>query len=464
MRLRGGRRQKNQLELAFVPMGSGEAAGCGKEGTETPRAAQVCQGPATTEFLMEEICEPANLKRALQRVRQNQGAPGVDGMSVEKLPGYLGDHWSQIRSQLLTGKYKPRAAKRVEIPKPGGGRRKLGIPTVLDRFVQQAILQVLQKQWDPTFSEHSYGFRPRRDAHQAVARAQEIVAQGHNWVVDIDLEQFFDRVNHDRLMARVAERVTDKRLRKLIRAFLNAGILEDGLVQPTDEGTPQGSPLSPLLSNLVLDELDRELERRGLPFVRYADDCNIYVRSERAGQRVMKSISDFLTSKLRLKVNATKSAVAKPSNRKFLGFSLSEGPEPKRLVSKEALAKFRRRVVELTGRNRGISLERMTRELTEYLRGWVNYFGFCERRTELRDLDGWIRRRLRCAAWHQWQNGRRRFRELRRRGVNVIRAKEIAGCSRGPWPMSRTTAMNQALSNRYLGSLGLLTLETWSNA
>jgi RNA-directed DNA polymerase len=413
---------------------------------------------------MEEVCDPGNLKRALERVCQNQGAPGVDGMTVEALPGYLGEHWSQIRSQLLDGSYKPRAVKRVEIPKPGGGRRKLGIPTVLDRVVQQAILQVLQKQWDATFSEHSFGFRPRRDAHQAVSRAQEIVAQGYGWVVDIDLEQFFDRVNHDRLMARVADKVTDKRLLKLIRAFLNAGILEDGLVKPTEEGTPQGSPLSPLLSNLVLDELDRELERRGLPFVRYADDCNIYVRSERAGQRVMKSVSDFLTRKLRLKVNTAKSAVGRPSSRKFLGFSLSDGPEPKRFIASQALKRFRHHVVELTGRNRGISLERMIRELSEFLRGWINYFGFCERRTDLRDLDGWIRRRLRCVAWKQWQTGRKRYRELRRRGVKADRAKANAGSSRGAWPLSRTTAMNQALSNHYLTSLGLLTLETWRRA
>jgi RNA-directed DNA polymerase len=434
MRLRGGKRQKNQLELAFAPMGRGEASSAGKGGTETPRAAQVCQGPAATDLLMEEVCDPGNLKRALQRVCQNQGDPGLDGMTVQVLPGYLGDHWSEIRSQLLEGSYKPRPVLRVEITKPGGGMRKLGIPTVLDRLVQQSILQVLQKRWDPTFSEHSYGFRPQRNAHQAVARAQEIVAQGYGWVVDIDLEQFFDRVNHDRLMARVAERVTDKRLLKLIRAFLNAGILEDGLVRPSAEGTPQGSPLSPLLSNLVLDELDRELEKRGLPFVRYADDSNIYVRSERAGHRVMKSISNFLTRKLRLKVNATKSAVAKASSRKLLGFSFSVGPAPKRLIAREALVRFRRRVVELTGRNRGISLEQMIRELVLYLRGWIGYFGFCERRTDLRDLDGWIRRRLRSAVWKQWQNGRRRYSELRRLGVRADKAKAVAG--QFPWSLA----------------------------
>jgi RNA-directed DNA polymerase len=464
MRLRGVRRQKNQLELAFHPSLGGEASRAGEEGTETPRAAHVCQGPAPTESLMEEVCDPGNLKRALQRVCENQGAPGVDGMGVEELPKYLWDHWSQIRSQLLAGSYKPRAVKRVEIPKPGGGRRKLGIPTTLDRLVQQAILQVLQRQWDPTFSEHSYGFRPGRNAHQAVARAQEIVAQGHGWVVDIDLEQFFDRVNHDRLMARISERVKDKRLLKLIRAFLSAGMLEDGLVEATEEGTPQGSPLSPLLSNLVLDELDRELEKRGLPFVRYADDCNIYVRSERAGQRVMEGLSAFITRQLRLKVNPAKSAVAKPSSRKFLGFSLSEAANPKRLIAQQALKRFRERVVELTGRNRGISLERMIRELTEYLRGWINYFGFCERRTDLKTLDGWIRRRLRCAAWKQWKTGRQRYRQLRRRGVPADQAKAIAGSSRGPWPMSLSRAMNQALSNRYLTSLGLPTLENWTGA
>lgn len=464
MGIRGARRPKNQLELAFVSDARGEAPRVGQEGTESQRAAQDCPGPAGSEPLMEEICSPGNLKRALQRVCQNQGAPGLDGMTVESLRKYLGDHWSQIRTQLLAGSYKPRPVKRIEIPKPGGGVRKLGIPTALDRLVQQSILQVLQKRWDPTFSEHSYGFRPDRSAHQAVSRAQCIIAQGYGWVVDIDLEEFFDRVNHDRLMSRVSERVNDKRLLKLIRAFLNAGILEDGLVRATEEGTPQGSPLSPLLSNLVLDELDRELEKRGLPFVRYADDCNIYVRTERAGQRVMKSVSSFLTSKLRLKVNPTKSAVAKPSSRKFLGFSFSEGPSPKRTIAKQALTRFRHRVIELTGRNRGISLERMIKELSQYLRGWIGYFGFSERRTTLRDLEGWIRRRLRCAAWKQWQNGRRRYQELRRRGVHPDRAKAAAGSPLGLWRMSRSIAMSQALSNHYLQRLGLPPLEAWSNA
>jgi RNA-directed DNA polymerase len=464
MRLRSAKRQKNQLKLAFDAPDQGEAPVSAREGTEALRASHDGQGPAETSSLMEEICAPGNLKKALQRVRQNQGAPGVDGMSVQALPRYLGEHWSEIRSQLLEGKYKPQAIRRVEIPKPGGGVRKLGIPTVLDRFVQQAILQVLQRQWDPTFSEHSYGFRPCRDAHQAIVRAQEIVSQGYGWVVDLDLEQFFDRVHHDRLMARIAERVSDKRLLHLIRAFLKAGILENGLTQPTEKGTPQGSPLSPLLSNLVLDELDRELEKRGLPFVRYADDCNIYVRSERSGQRVLESVSRFLTRKLRLQVNATKSAVGRPSSRKFLGFTLSDGAEPKRCIAQSSLKRFRRRIVELTGRTRGIRLEQMISEASAYLRGWIQYFGFCERRGDLKDLDGWIRRRLRSAAWKQWQNGRRRYQELLRRGIPPQQAKPVAGNSLGCWRLSRNQTLNRALSNHYLQSLGLLSLETWRPA
>ena len=272
---------------------------------------------------MEEVCERENLKAALQRVKDNKGSPGVDGMTVNELPDYLKQHWPTIREQLLNGTYKPQPVRRVEIPKPdGGGSRKLGIPTTLDRFIQQAVLQVLQRRWDRTFSDSSFGFRPRRSAHQAVARAQQYIVQGHGWVVDLDLEKFFDRVNHDKLMGQIAKRVEDRRLLKLIRAFLNAGVMENGLVSPSVEGTPQGGPLSPLLSNLVLDQLDRELERRGHRFVRYADDCNIYVRSERAGQRVMKSITHFITQELKLKVNEAKSAVARPQSGNFSGSAL----------------------------------------------------------------------------------------------------------------------------------------------
>jgi len=288
----GTKRQNIQLKLAFMTESRGEPPRAAMEGTEVPVAKHDTERPAeATAHLMEEVGQRENLRKALKRVKKNRGSPGVDGMTVQQLPGYLCEHWPTIKDQLLQGTYKPQPVKRVEIPKPGGGVRRLGIPTVLDRFIQQAVLQVLQKRWDPMFSESSYGFRPDRSAHQAVAQAQTYIAEGYNWVVDIDLEKFFDRVNHDMLMGRVAKRVSDKRLLKLIRAFLNAGVMEDGLVGPTDEGTPQGGSLSPLLSNLVLDDLDRELEKRGHRFVRYADDCNIYVRSERAGQRVMESIT-----------------------------------------------------------------------------------------------------------------------------------------------------------------------------
>jgi RNA-directed DNA polymerase len=330
-------RQKNRPEqgvLAFPAESRSDAPTAAVEGTETQVAKRKAESLAGTERLMEEVCELENSKQALQRVKANKGTPGVDGMTVEQLPDYLKQHGPEIREQLLTGTYEPKPVRRVEIPKPDGqGERKLGIPCVLDRFVQQAVLQVLQKRWDPTFSEHSHGFRPGRSAQQAVHEAQQYIAEGYRWVVDLDLEKFFDRVNQDRRLAAVAERVADKRMLKLIRAFLEAGVMEDGLVSPVDEGTPQGGPLSPLLSNLVLDELDRELERRGHHFVRYADDCNIYVGSERAGQRVMESITRFITHRLKLKVNQAKSAVARPGQRKFLGFSFTGEREPRRRIA-----------------------------------------------------------------------------------------------------------------------------------
>jgi len=303
------KRQNNQLQmaLAFTGEGRSEAPRARRGGTESLTAERRAESPATEEQRMEAVCERENCLRALKRVKANQGSAGIDGMTVEELPGYLAQHWPAIREQLLSGSYRPQPVRRVEIPKPDGGMRKLGIPMVLDRFIQQAVMQILQAQWDATFSRHSYGFRPQRSAHQAVAQAQQYVREGYGWVVDLDLEKFFDRVNHDRLMSAVARRIGDKRMLKLIRGFLEAGVMEGGLVSPVDEGTPQGGPLSPLLSNLVLDELGRELERRGHRFVRYADDCNIYVRSERAGQRVMTSITGFITRRLKLKVNAAKS-------------------------------------------------------------------------------------------------------------------------------------------------------------
>ena len=325
------------------------------------------------------------------------------------------------------------------------------------------MLQVLQARWDRTFSEQSYGFRPGRSAHQAVAQAQAYIAEGYGFTVDIDLEKFFDRVNHDMLMARIAKRMADKRLLQLIRAFLNAGVMENGLMSPSEEGTPQGGPLSPLLSNLVLDDLDKELERRGLRFVRYADDCNIYVRSRRAGDRVMQSVTRFITGKLKLKVNESKSAVARPAERKFLGFSFTTGQRPKRRIAPKSLLRFKKRIRELTKRNRGVSLERMVAELRLYLTGWRGYFGFCETPSVLESLDSWIRRRLRCLQWKQWKRGTTRFAELRQRGVSKNLAAQTAGSPRGLWHISRSPALSIALPSAYFDSLGLPTLRETRN-
>jgi RNA-directed DNA polymerase len=407
---------------------------------------------------MEEVCQRENLEEALRRVRANRGSPGVDGMSTDELPDYLREHWPGIREQLLKGTYQPQPVKRVEIPKPDGGVRKLGIPTVLDRFLQQAVLQVLQGRWDRTFSEHSFGFRPGRSAHQAVAEAQKYVAEGNRWVVDIDLEKFFDRVNHDLLMGRVAKRVADKRLLKLLRAFLNAGVMENVLVGPTDEGTPQGGPLSPLLSNLVLDDLDKELERRGHRFVRYADDCNIYVRSKRAGERVMANITGFLTRRLKLRVNGEKSAVARPWERKFLGFSFTSHRQPKRRIAPKALERFKERVRELTRRTSGQSIGRMVATLSSYLLGWRGFFSFCETPSVLESLDSWVQRRLRGVVWKQWRRGRRRFAELTSRGVGHALAARTAGSCHGPWRLGKSPALSIALPSAFFDSLGLTKL------
>jgi RNA-directed DNA polymerase len=451
-------RQKNQEQLAFAFAGGSEAPSGEREGAEAPMVKREAEDPAGSQRLMEEVCERENRREALKRVRANQGSPGIDGMTVEELPAYLEQHWPAIREQLLSGTYEPKPVKRVEIPKPDGGVRKLGIPTVLDRFVQQAVQQVLQKQWDPTFSEHSYGFRPGRSAKQAVAQAQKYIAEGYGWCVDFDLEKFFDRVNHDKLMGAVAKRVEDKRLLKLIRAFLNAGVMEDGLVSPSVEGTPQGGPLSPLLSNLVLDELDRELERRGHRFVRYADDSNIYVRSERAGQRVMESVKRFIAAKLKLKVNESKSAVAKPQERKFLGFSFTSGPEVKRVIAQKALDRFKQRIREITRRAKGVSMETTMEELAPYMRGWRSYFGFCETPEVLIGLTRWVRLRLRAALWRQWKTPRRRRAALLELGVREPLASNTAGSGRGPWYLAKAKALAVGLSNAYFKSLGLPSL------
>ena len=452
------KRQKNQLVLAFREESRSEAPTASLEGTESLTAKRKAESPAIGERLMEEVCEQDNCKRALARVRANKGSPGVDGISVHDLPGHLQQHWPAIREQLLSGTYTPQPVRRVEIPKPDGGVRKLGIPTVLDRFIQQAVMQVLQNRWDRTFSPYSYGFRPGRSAHQAVEQAQQYIAAGYRFVVDLDLEKFFDRVNHDRLMAKIAERIRDKRLLKLIRSFLQAGVMEDGLVSPVDEGTPQGGPLSPLLSNIVLDEFDQELERRKLRFARYADDCNVYVRSRRAGERVMNSVKRFITTKLKLKVNEQKSAVARPWARKFLGFSFTSERTPKRRIAPKAVLRFKERTRELTRRTRGVSMERMAEELARYLRGWLGYFGNCETPSVLQSLEEWTRRRLRSALWKQWKRGRTRFAELQKRGVDANLAAQTAGSAHGPWHLAKSPALNIALPNAYFASLGIPSL------
>jgi len=451
--------QRNiQTELNLSSTPAGEAREAGREEIESLPTANDPESPASTNRLMEEVCERENLKEALRRVRANKGSAGVDGMTVGGITDYLKQHWPAIREQLLNGTYEPRPVRRVEIPKPDGGVRKLGIPTVLDRLIQQAVMQVLQRRWDRTFSESSYGFRPGRSAQQAVAKAQQYIAEGHSWCVDLDLEKFFDRVNHDKLMGQIAKRVGDKRLLKLIRAFLNAGVMENGLVSPSVEGTPQGGPLSPLLSNLVLDELDRELERRGHRFVRYADDCNIYVRSERAGQRVMESITQFITQKLRLKVNEAKSAVARPQERKFLGFSFSAGPEVKRVIAPKALDRFKRRIREITRRAKGVSMKTTIEELAPYMRGWRGYFGFCETPEVLIGLTRWVRLRLRAAMWRQWKTPRRRRAALLELGVRSRLASNTAGSGLGPWYLAKAKALSVGLSNAYFKSLGLPSL------
>src|SRR3979411_2805889 len=448
-------RQKNQIELNLGTGAEGEARSAAAREPEACTAKACLERPAVAGPSMEDVVERENLKTALAQVKRNKGAAGIDGMSVNDLPAYLKEHWPAIRAQLLDGISKPQPVRRVEIPKASGGVRLLGIPTVLDRLIQQAVMQVLQADWDGTFSETSFGFRPKRSAHQAVARAQAYIASGYAVVVDIDLEKFFDRVNHDILMGLVAKRVSDKRILKLIRGFLTAGAMEGGLVSPTEEGTPQGGPLSPLLSNLRLDVLDKELEKRGHRFVRYADDCNIYVRSHRAGERVMAGIERFLAKRLTLKVNKAKSAVAKPSVRKFLGFSFTYGSEPRRRIAPQAIARFKARVRDLTRRPGGRRLGPLGKELSVGLTGWRGYFGFCQTPSVLRALDEWLRRRLRAIAWKQWKTGRARFAELRRCGVGRILAAKRPRRPHGPRRRAFSPALHPAMPISFYRSLGL---------
>jgi RNA-directed DNA polymerase len=459
------KRQKIWNKAALKARVGSEASDGAMRGTEAQMAINETESLAVTEQLMKEVLDKGNLEEALKQVMQNKGAAGINGMTVEELPAYLKENWKRIRKELMEGKYAPLAVKRVEIPKATGGVRQLGIPSVVDRFIQTALQQVFQKHWDGTFSQYSYGFRPGKSQHQAVKQAQEYVSSGLRYVVDFDLEKFFDRVNHDVMMSRIARRVKDKQVLKLIRAFLNAGMMEEGLVKPTEEGVPQGGPLSPIFSNLLLDELDQELEKRGLQFVRWADDCNIYVASKRAGERVMVSITKFLSKRLRLKVNEEKSAVGRPWERKFLGFTFTREKKTRRRIAPETLKRVKERIRKLTFRKRGNTLEQIIKELNSYLRGWINYFGYCQTPTVLQDLEEWLRRKLRCLIWKRWKRGITRYKRLREMGLSNEQAAMGAGSgTHGPWHMSRTPPINKALSVEYFRQLGLPTLQCSNTA
>ena len=414
-----------------------------------------------TSGLMEAALTRSNLQAALKRVKQNKGSPGIDGMTVEALSDHLRVHWPSLREQLLTGTYQPQPVRRHVIPKSGGGERELGIPTVLDRFIQQALLQVLQPRFDPTFSEHSHGFRPRRSAHDAVREAKRYVQQGKRWVVDVDLEAFFDRVNHDVLMGRLAKRIEDRRVLGLIRRYLSAGIMANGVVTDRQEGTPQGGPLSPLLANVLLDEVDKELEKRGHAFVRYADDCNVYVRSRRAGERVMQALRR-LYAKLHLRVNEAKSAVAPVQERKFLGYTFWVSPkdEVRCTIARKALDTMKDRVRHMTSRMRGRSLAQVCQDLRVYLPGWRAYFQLVEFPTVFRELDSWIRHRLRALQLKQWVRGVTIFRELRARGLCARDARRVAGNASRWWHNSGMRLIGVALPNKLFDELGLPRLAT----
>jgi group II intron reverse transcriptase/maturase len=451
--LEGIKRQKSgQLELAL------ESRGEAPHGQRSGEISTVANGngrSGSDHHLMEAVVERANAIAALKRVKQNRGSPGIDGMTVDDLPTYLMTEWEAIREQLLTGTYEPQPVRQQEIPKRGGGVRQLGIPTVLDRFIQQCLLQVLQPRFDPTFSRHSYGFRPGRRAHDAVCAAQRFIQEGRRWVVDVDLERFFDRVNHDVLMGRLAKRITDQRALGLIRRYLEAGIMANGVVMERYEGTPQGGPLSPLLANVLLDEVDKELEKRGLAFARYADDLNVYTGSKRAANDAMVTLKR-LYARIRLRVNENKSAVARAWERKFLGFSfwVAPGRVIRRRVAPEALKEMKDRVRQITCRSGGRSLEAVAVELREYLTGWKAYFRLAETPRIFRDLDEWIRHRVRAVQLKQWKRGTTTFRELRARGVSVIGAAKVAGNARRWWH-NTSMLIHVALPTRELDALGV---------
>lgn len=457
MSLENERHQKSgQPELRFES--KGEARSVGRSGESRSAANESgCSGNGD-EKLLELVVERSNVEAALRRVKRNKGSPGIDGMTVEALPIYLAEHWDRIRDEILAGRYQPQPVRRHSIPKKDGGFRELGIPTVLDRLIQQCILHVLQSRFDPSFSQHSYGFRPARSAHDAIRAAQHFIQEGRRWVVDVDLEAFFDRVNHDVLMSRLAQRIADRRLLGLIRRYLDAGIMANGVVVERYEGTPQGGPLSPLLANVLLDEVDKELEKRGHTFARYADDCNVYVRSKRAGERVMEALRR-LFAKLRLRVNESKSAVARPWDRKFLGYSfwVAKGREIKRRVAAKALVTMKDRVRNITKRSGGRSISSVINELRSYLVGWKNYFQLADTPRVFNDLDEWIRHRLRAIHLKQWKRGTTIFRELVKRGMRPegrTGARRIAANGRRWWRNSGA-AINIAFPISYFDGLGL---------
>jgi RNA-directed DNA polymerase len=416
--------------------------------------------PARTGQLMELIVSRENMMAAYARVVGNKGAAGIDEMTVADLKPFLVEHWPRIREDLLADRYRPQTVRGVEIPKPGGGVRQLGIPTVGDRLIQQAMHQVLTPLFDPGFSPHAYGFRAGRRAHDAVKAARDYVAGGRRFVVDMDLEKFFDRVNHDVLMARVARKVADKRVLRLIRRYLQAGLMQGGIETQRTEGTPQGGPLSPLLSNILLDDLDKELERRGHAFCRYADDCNIYVASKRAGERVMVSVTKFLSERLKLTVNAAKSAVDRPWRRTFLGFSMTAHKEPRLRVAPKSVARFKGKLKDLLRQGRGRNIARTVKDLTPVVRGWIGYFRLAETKGIFEDLDGWVRRKLRGVLWRQWKRPPTRKARLMQRGLTEERARASASNGRGPWWNAGASHMNDAFRAAFFANLGLPSLQT----
>ena len=437
----------------------------GQEQNSTPRPVSVETIPASLSWtkaesasLMERVIDPENMQRAYRKMVANKGAPGVDSMTVHQLAGHLKQYWPTLRERLLADAYHPSPIRATTIPKPKGGTRQLGIPTVTDRLIQQALSQVLMPIFDPGFSESSYGYRPKRSAKQAVSAMKAHVTAGHRWVVDLDLEAFFDRVNHDLLMARVARRVDDKRVLRLIRRYLEAGMFQHGLPTPRRRGTPQGGPLSPLLANILLDDMDKALERRGHRFCRYADDLQVYVRSQRAGERVMASLSDFLGSSLKLTVNRAKSAVDRPWNRGYLGYTLTRHKRPKLTLAKASLQHLMQRVREILKRGRGRNIRRVIEELTPVLRGWASYFSLVDVKRPLEALDQWMRRRLRCVIWRQWKRPQTRRRKLLALGLDEQRAWKSAGNGRGPWWNAGASHMNQALPRKWFDRLGLISV------